>query len=305
VSPLRLAVLTLLALAAFAGNSLLCRLALLPGGAGQPSIDAASFTTVRMASGALMLVLLVGLQGQAKAVWAAGRWRSAAALFGYAILFSWAYLSLGAAVGALLLFGAVQISMLTLGWWVGERLAPRQWLGFVLACGGLAALLLPGAGAPPVLPAVLMALAGVCWGVYSWWGKAAGAAGVAPTLATAGHFVRAVPLALAVSALVWVVLGLVLGQVAVHASPKGLGLAVASGAITSGLGYAIWYAVLPHIKAATAATLQLSVPVITALAAVALLGEVLSLRLVVCSAVVLGGVWLVIRQPRRAQQPKA
>jgi drug/metabolite transporter (DMT)-like permease len=291
VSRFRLAALTLLALAAFAGNSLLCRLALLPNAQGQPAIDAASFTTMRIASGALMLALLVGWQGQFWRVWAAGRWRSAAALFGYAILFSWAYLSLGAAVGALVLFGAVQLCMLGLGLWAGERLASRQWCGFVLAGGGLAALLLPGAGAPPLLPAVLMALAGVCWGFYSWWGKAGG--GVAPTLATAGHFARAVPLALAVSAAVW----LAWGGAAVQASPAGLGLALASGAITSGLGYALWYAVLPQLKATSAASLQLSVPVITALAAVALLGEQLSVRLVVCSAVVLGGVWLVVHRP--------
>jgi drug/metabolite transporter (DMT)-like permease len=265
----------------------------LPNAQGQPAIDAASFTTVRVVSGAVALALLVswrtGASGRLStslgAVWHTGRWRQAAALFGYAILFSWAYLSLGAAVGALLLFGAVQLSMLTLGLWAGERLAPRQWLGFVAACAGLAALLLPGASAPPLAAALAMALAGVCWGFYSVWGKAAGAN---PTLATAGHFAKAVPLALAVSALAWV------AHAPPHASLTGLTLAVASGAITSGLGYALWYAVLPSIKATSAATLQLSVPIITALAAVALLGETLSLRLVLASAVVLGGVGLVV-----------
>jgi drug/metabolite transporter (DMT)-like permease len=307
LSPLRLTALCTLALLAFAGNSLLCRLALLVGESGQPSIDAVTFTTVRMASGAVALAIIVALRGvRLSGVWQAGNWASAAALFGYAIAFSLAYTTLGAAIGALLLFGAVQVTMISRGLWAGERFRPLQWAGFASAVLGLVALLLPAPGSAGgaasngafLLAAALMVAAGACWGVYSLRGKAA--ANPDPTLATAGHFARTLPFAVGASALAALLASAhVLGSPP-HASATGLWLAVASGALTSGVGYAIWYAALPGLKATTAATLQLSVPVITALAAVALLNEALTLRLVLASIAVLGGVALVLRAgPRK------
>jgi drug/metabolite transporter (DMT)-like permease len=270
----RIALLTTLALLAFAGNSLLARIALR-----DTPIDAASFTAIRIASGALALLLIV--RWRAGGMPRGGSWRSAAALFAYAAAFSFAYLSLTAATGALLLFGAVQVTMISAGLLRGERLRRRQVLGVVLAFGGLVALLLPGLTAPPLAGAALMIAAGAAWGAYSLRGRAAGDA----TQVTAGNFLRATPMALvlALAALPWA-----------DADARGAALAVASGALTSGVGYAIWYAALPALSAMRAATLQLSVPVLTALAAVVLLGEPLTLRIVLCGAAVLGGIALVV-----------
>ncbi len=271
---MRVAVLTTLALLAFAGNSLLARIAMR-----DTPIDAASFTAIRIVSGALALWLIVRLR--AGATRTAGSWLSAAALFVYAAAFSFAYLSLTAATGALLLFGAVQVTMISAGLVRGERLRRVQVLGVLLAFGGLVALLLPGLSAPPLAGAALMIAAGIAWGVYSLRGRRAGDA----TQVTAGNFLRAVPmaLALALAALAWT-----------SFDARGALLAVASGALTSGVGYAIWYAALPSLSATRAATVQLSVPVITALAAVLLLGEPLTLRVVLCGAAVLGGIGLVV-----------
>lgn len=275
--------LTALALLAFAGNSLLCRAALR-----DTAIDPASFTLLRIVSGALVLALLIGLRRPAQL--RVGSWASAAALFAYAIAFSYAYIGLSAGTGALILFGAVQASML--GWALlrGERFGALQMLGFALAIAGLVALLLPGLSAPPLGSALLMLLAGVAWGVYSLRGRGAGD----PTAATAGNFLRAVPMAGAATAI-----ALLLVPVSVQVDLSGSLYAVASGALTSGLGYAIWYRALPQLRASTAATVQLSVPVITALAGVILLSEPVSLRLVLASVAVLGGVALVVLWPRR------
>lgn len=272
---------------AFAGNSLLCRLALK-----HTAIDAASFTSIRLASGALVLWLLVSLRPRADAGGRRGRgnWLSAFALFVYAIAFSLAYVSLSAATGALLLFGAVQATMIARGLWSGERLRAFQWVGFLLAVCGLIGLLLPGLTAPPLASAAWMLAAGVAWGVYSLRGKGAGD----PTQVTAGNFMRAVPMAVAVSA--WMLLG---GWVQASVDVAGVVYALASGAITSGLGYAIWYTALPALKATTAATVQLSVPVIAAFGGVLLLGESLNLRLVLASLAILGGIALVILEGRR------
>ena len=268
-----------MALLAFAGNSLLCRAAL-----AHTSIDAASFTTIRLIAGALVLWGLV--QFTRREATGRGSWPSALALFVYAAAFSFAYLTLPTGTGALLLFGAVQASMIGWGFFKGERFAALQWLGLGLALAGLVGLLLPGLSAPPLGGALLMIAAGVAWGVYSLRGKGAGD----PLRVTAGNFVRTVPLALALSLLT-------LADARLDAA--GVAYAVASGAITSGVGYAIWYAVLPQLKATTAATLQLSVPVIAALGGIVWLGEPLTLRLLLASAAILGGVALVIRQ--RAQ----
>ncbi len=276
MSMARLIVLTSLAMLAFAGNSLLCRVALRDTG-----IDAASFTTIRLVSGALMLWLIVRISHGAHS--GRGDWLSALALFVYAAGFSFAYVSLPAATGALLLFGAVQATMIGRGLWAGERLRNIQLAGFVLAVGGLVGLLLPGLSAPPLAGSLLMLSAGVAWGVYSLRGKGA----IDPLGTTAGNFLRSVPITLALTVLLFSKM---------HADSAGAWYAVLSGAITSGIGYAIWYTALPALKAAQAATVQLSVPVIAALGGIAFLGELLSLRLVLASIAILGGIVLVITE---------
>jgi drug/metabolite transporter (DMT)-like permease len=270
---------TLLALLAFAANSVLTRMAL---GGGQA--DAASFTLVRLAAGALTLSLLVRLRG--------GGWPrlpvrgipGVVALFAYAAPFTFAYLRIGAAVGSLVVFGAVQLTMI--GWGVarGERLGARTTLGLLVAAAGLVALALPKATRPDPLGTILMVVAGAAWGVYSLRGKTE----AEPLVANARSFVWSVPLALLLCAATGRGFALA-GRAAM--------LAVASGAVTSGLGYAIWYRALRGLTATRAAIVQLSVPVIAALAAVAALGETLSLRLCACGAAVLGGVALALTAP--------
>jgi drug/metabolite transporter (DMT)-like permease len=222
----------------------------------------------------------------------AGNWLSAFVLFAYAAGFSFAYVSLPAATGALLLFGAVQATMIGHGIWVGERLRRLQLFGLMLAFGGLVGLLLPGLSAPPLHGAVLMLGAGVAWGIYSLRGKGAGD----PTRVTAGNFLRAVPIAAALS---------VFMSNGAAVDSAGFWYAVSSGALASGIGYAIWYTVLPALKATNAATVQLSVPVIAALGAIVFLGEAITLRLVLASVAILGGIALVIlekQQVNGAQQ---
>lgn len=279
----RLALLVALAMLAFAANSLLCRIALRDG-----HVDAASFTAIRLASGALALWLIVRLRSGPAAAPLGGSWPSALALFAYAAGFSWAYLQLSAATGALLLFGAVQASMILWGLWRGERLTLGQGCGLLLAGSGLTVLLLPGASAPAPLPALAMLLAGVAWGVYSLRGRGAGDA----TTNTAGNFVRCLPLAL--------LLGLI-GLPWARLDGAGVLYALLSGALASGVGYALWYAVLPALRATQAATVQLSVPLITALLGVLLLGEDFGPRLLLAAALLLGGVaWVLLgRAPAR------
>ncbi len=279
MSPARTALLTVAAMLAFAANSLLCRIALRDA-----HIDAASFTAIRLASGALMLWLLVHLRGGR--IGAHGNWPSAFALFAYAAAFSYAYLTLPAAAGALLLFGAVQATMIGYGLWRGERLDAVQWTGLALAGGGLVGLLLPGLSAPPAAGSALMIASGVAWGVYSLRGRGAGNA----TAVTAGNFVRALPFA--------AVLGVVMLARA-DFDAAGVAYAVASGALASGLGYAVWYSALPGLRATSAATVQLSVPVIAALGAALFLAEPVTLRLALASAAVLGGIALVIARRAR------
>jgi len=271
----RWAALTALAMTAFAGNSLLCRLALQ-----HTAIDPASFTTVRLLSGALVLWALVRWRGQRPA----GDWWSAGVLFVYAAAFSYAYLSLSAGTGALLLFGAVQATMLGWGLWRGQRLRLGQTAGLVLAMGGLVALLWPGVTAPPAVGALLMLSAGVAWGVYSLRGRGAGD----PTAVTAGNFVRAAVLAvpLVLAALPWA-----------QVDAAGLLWALCSGAVTSGLGYAVWYTALKGLHPTSSASVQLSVPVLTALGGVTFLSEPLTLHLTLCSAAILGGIaWVIAGQ---------
>lgn len=280
--------LSLLALAmlAFAGNSLLCRVAL-KGGA----MDAASFTTVRLVSGAITLAALVWLQrkpspqGARTAVLPGDGW-SALALFVYAAGFSFAYLSMSAATGALLLFGAVQATMIAWGLYRGERLGPQQLGGFALAVAGLVVLMLPGVATPGLAGSAAMMGAGVAWGAYSLLGRRKSAHGGAdPTAVTAGNFIRTVPMALVLSAVA-------LPQL--HITSSGLVFALASGALTSGLGYAVWYRVLPTLQATHAATVQLSVPVIAAVGGVVLLGEAATWPMALSGCAILGGIGLVI-----------
>ena len=270
-------VLTFLAMTAFAANSLLCRLALK-----NISIDAASFTSIRLISGALALWLIVQIRGNARGV--AGNWSSALALFAYAACFSYAYISLSVATGALLLFGAVQATMISYGLWHKERLQTRQSLGFICAFGGLVGLLLPGLTAPPLHGSLLMLVSGVAWGVYSLRGKSNSGKGD-PTHITAGNFLRAVPFAIALS----------LSMLPSYSMDiAGVWYAVASGALASGVGYAIWYTALRHLKTTSAATIQLSVPVIAALGGIIFLGEAITLRLLIAGSAILGGIALVI-----------
>ncbi|WP_028627976.1 DMT family transporter [Metapseudomonas resinovorans] len=281
----RTLLLTALAMLAFAGNSLLCRLALK-----ETAIDAASFTAIRIASGALMLWLLLRLRHTPLA--STGNWRAALALFVYAAAFSYAYLQLDAGAGALLLFGAVQLCMVVFGLLRGERLNPQQALGFALATGGLVVLLLPGATAPPLVGGLLMLLAGLAWGVYTLLGRQAGL----PLAATAGNFIRALPFAA-------LLLLPFIDQLTLDL--PGLIYALLSGALTSGIGYAIWYSALPGLGALQAASVQLSVPVLAALGGALLLGETISLRLALVSLAVLGGIALVLRAKLQGVPQKA
>jgi len=284
MSPVRLSLLTLFAMLAFAGNSLLCRMALKHTG-----IDPASFTSIRLVSGALTLWLIVRLRDGARDT--SGSWLSAFALFAYAAAFSFSYVSLTAATGALLLFGAVQATMIAVGLWRGERLRAWQTVGLVCALAGLGGLLLPGLSAPPLQGAVLMLAAGVAWGVYTLRAKGSGD----PLRVTAGNFLRAVAFAAALSAaaLPWASI-----------DSAGAAYAIASGALASGVGYAVWYAALPGLKVTSAATVQLSVPVIAAVGGVLLLGEPVTLRLFIASAAILGGIALVVLDRHDASRPR-
>lgn len=264
------------AMIAFAANSLLCRLALRAPAA----IDPASFTAVRLVSGAIVLALIVSTRERRfRAV--EGSWPSALALFGYAIAFSIAYVRLSAGTGALILFAAVQLTMFSVAIARGERPGALQWLGLVVALGGLVVLTWRGVTAPDPPAAALMALAGFSWGIYSLRGRRS----VRPIADTAGNFIRATPFAIVASAI---------AIEAMHLSSVGLALAITSGAIASGLGYSIWYLVLPRITATRAAVVQLSVPLIAAVGGIVLLGETASLRLAVAAAMILGGIAMAV-----------
>jgi drug/metabolite transporter (DMT)-like permease len=276
----RIFILTLLAMLAFASNSLLCRAALKETG-----IDAASFTFIRIFSGAVTLWLIMKMRN---ASWqGAGNWLSAMALFAYAAAFSFAYNSLTAGTGALLLFGAVQATMILWGLRKGEQLRAVQLVGLAVAVTGLVVLLFPGLSAPRFSGSVLMLSAGVAWGIYSLRRETASDA----IAATAGNFLRAVPFAaiLIIIFIPWA-----------RIDRAGIGYASLSGSIASGLGYVIWYAALSGLKATSAATVQLSVPVLAATGGILLLGEPITFRYLVASIAVLGGIFLVVIEKRQA-----
>jgi drug/metabolite transporter (DMT)-like permease len=276
-------------MAFFAANSLLARLALRAG-----EIDGGSFTAVRIVTGAAALALVASFRREGiSAACRHGSLRAAFALFSYAITFSFAYLSLSASTGALVLFAAVQMTMLGIGIAGGERPRPSEWIGLAVAFGGLVYLVSPGLTAPSPMGVFLMTISGSAWGYYSL-----AARGVrSPIAATAGNFGRAIPLAAGTLVVIW-------GIGRPHASWSGIGLAATSGAVTSGLGYAIWYVALKDLRMSLAAIVQLTVPVLTAIAGVVFLGEELTWRLVLASGAILGGVAVALAE-RSAQRCKS
>jgi drug/metabolite transporter (DMT)-like permease len=283
VDALKTLALTALALTAFAANSILCRLAL-----GRHAIDPASFTLIRLASGAFTLwlvnVIKNGVIRNRRAAVTHGNWFSAGLLFVYAVAFSFAYLTLSAGTGALILFAGVQMTMMAAGLRAGERLHPLGWAGTALAVGGLCYLVSPGVSAPSPAGAVLMATAGIAWGLYSLQGRRASNA----TSITMGNFVRATPFAL---------LGTLVAIAHLHLSPAGAALALLSGSVTSGIGYVVWYAALPALGATRGATVQLAVPLLAAAGGVLFLSEMLTIRLSVAAMAILGGIGMVL-QPK-------
>ena len=278
----RIIILLSLTMILFASNSLLCRAALK-----NTSIDAASFTTIRLISGAIIPWVIVRTNHGTHV--GGGNWPSAFMLFVYAAGFSFAYVSLSAATGALLLVSAVEATMISHGIWLGERLRAVQLLGLVLAFSGFIGLLLPGLTAPPLGGSILMLVAGVAWGIYSMRGRGA----EDPVKATAGNLLRAVPMAIGLSILTFK--GATLDN-------AGVCYAVASGALASGIGYSIWYMALPTLKATSAAIVQLSVPVIATLGGLVLLGEPITLRLALACVAILGGIALAILEKRNGNR---
>ncbi|MCL1629100.1 DMT family transporter [Roseibaca sp. V10] len=273
----RLLVLTTLAMVAFAANSVLNRLALADG-----TIDALSYSGIRLAAGALTLAAILALRGAMRpGDRIAGSWGGAASLAAYATAFSLAYLQLDAGLGALILFASVQIGMLAWAVLKGERPGALEGGGFFLAFLSLALLLRPGTSAPAPFAVVLMVLAGLAWAAYTLIGRGSSQ----PLRDTAGNFLRCAPL------------GMVLAAPAVWGnaiSPPGWAYAIASGALASGLGYAIWYAVLPALPRSSAAYVQLTVPAIAAIGGVLFIAEPLSLRMILCAGGILGGVALAL-----------
>ncbi|MEL7334381.1 MAG: DMT family transporter [Cyanobacteria bacterium J06560_2] len=269
--------LTGVTLIAFAANSLLTRMAL-----GEGSIDAASFVSIRLASGAVMLLAITSItQKQRGLSFSKGPWTAAVMLFLYAIAFSFSYLQLAAGTGALILFGTVQITMILVALQQGEKPSKAEWVGLAIALLGLIYLVSPGLEAPPVIGSVLMVISGIAWGFYSLLGRGS----AQPVVNTMNNFIRAVPLALGAS---------LVSMSRLQVSAEGVLLAVLSGAIASGVGYALWYAALKGLTATRAATVQLAVPVLAAIGGTLFLQEALSMRLVLASVMISGGVGLAV-----------
>jgi drug/metabolite transporter (DMT)-like permease len=280
------AALTVLALISFAANSVLCRLAL-----AEPIIDPTSYTAVRLITGAVTLWMVAGLQRGGSLGKSGGNWVSAAMLFLYAATFSFAYISLSAGTGALILFAAVQITMISAGLVTGERPEILEWLGLLIAISGLIYLVSPGITAPSILGSVLMASAGIAWGFYSLRGRGASD----PVGVTTDNFLRTVPFAVGI---------VLLSLSTLTITPMGFLWAALSGSITSGIGYVLWYAALPRLTATRAATVQLAPAPLAAFGGVVVLSEAISLRLVLSTVVILGGVGLAISRPKIAANPQ-
>ncbi|MCG6976730.1 MAG: DMT family transporter [Acidiferrobacterales bacterium] len=272
----RTGVLTGLALIAFAANTVLCRMALADN-----NIDAASFTAVRLFSGAAILLLIIRLNPEKASSPTRGSWIAGSMLFLYAITFSYAYITLDTATGALILFASVQITIILLSLFSGNRLHLSEWLGLVVAFGGFVYLVLPGVTSPSLLGFVLMTVAGIGWGVYTLKGRGSRF----PLTDTAYNFVRTLPLAL---------VPVVLTGANLHFSAEGIVLAVLSGALASGVGYSIWYAALRGLSTTQSAVVQLSVPIIAAFGGVIFVSEMITLRLSISATLILGGILLVI-----------
>jgi drug/metabolite transporter (DMT)-like permease len=272
---------TIFALACFAFNSILCRLAL-----GMDLIDAAGFTAVRLVSGASALFFIFLLFGGKENITRQGNWVSAFFLFAYAICFSFAYLGLTTGMGALILFGSVQATMIVSAIAAGERPQLLEWTGLLIALAGLVYLVLPGLGSPPVFSSILMAFAGVAWGFYTLRGRKS----ANPLGDTAGNFIRTVPM---------IVLASLPFLSQIHYSKRGILFAVLSGTVASGVGYAVWYAALKFHTATRAAILQLSVPVLAAIGGVVLLSEYITIRLLAAGFLILGGIGLAIFARRK------
>lgn len=269
---IKVIVFTALALVAFAANSVLCRLAL-----GEKTIDASSFTAIRLLSGALVLLAILQIRGNKKSTSGRGSWFAAIMLFLYAAPFSFAYISLNTGTGALILFGAVQITMILLSLLSGNKLHITEWMGVTIAFIGFVFLVLPGVGTPSVIGFILMTIAGVAWGVYTLKGQGS----KNPLADTAYNFARSIPLVLILA---------VIAYQTEHISSKGILLAILSGSIASGIGYTIWYSALGGLSATQAAVVQLAVPVIAAFGGVAFVSEKISMRLTISSLLIIGGI---------------
>ena len=281
------AVYTGFALIAFAANSVLCRLAL-----GKATIDAAGFTTIRLVSGALVLLVLVAASAKTNTVDDKGSWTSAFMLFLYAVTFSFAYISLNTGTGALILFGSVQATMIIFAIVKGERLRLWGWLGLFAGLAGLTYLVSPGLAAPSVSGAALMAVAGISWGIYSLRGRGS----LSPVAVTRDNFLRSIPFVALISLIFFQDL---------HITFKGAFFAALSGGLTSAIGYVIWYAALRNHSATSAALVQLLVPVLAALGGVALLSEALTVRLLLSSAMIIGGVALALTQRKNSERAES
>ena len=273
---MKIFLLTAFALTAFAFNSILCRMALATG-----EIDAASFTVIRLVSGTVTLAAIILATGKTRSLAKNGNWASAFFLFAYAIAFSFAYLGLTTATGALILFGCVQLTMFGVSLYGGVRPGVLEWVGLVVAFTGLVYLVLPGLAAPPLMNALLMAAAGIAWGFYTLRGKGS----EDPLADTAGNFLRSVPMVMMIGAVF---------ISSIQISGRGAILAILSGALASGIGYSVWYAALKHHTPTRAAVLQLSVPVIAAVGGIVLLSETASIRLLIAAALILGGIGLAL-----------
>lgn len=272
---LKTILLTLLALLAFAGNSVLCRLAL-----NDDVIDAASFTSIRLFSGIIFLLFLVVIRTKKRINVKNGSWISAFFLFLYAVAFSYAYITLDTGTGALILFGSVQATMIGYGLLKGKRLLLIEWVGLFVALVGLFVLLMPGASAPSLTSFALMSISGIAWGLYTL----AGSGSKTPLIDTANNFLRTLP---------FIALVTILTFENIQISNQGIMLAIVSGAVTSGLGYAIWYSALTRLTVTQAATIQLTVPIIAAFGGVLFSNEVITIKLITSSILVLGGILVV------------
>jgi drug/metabolite transporter (DMT)-like permease len=265
-------------LIAFAFNSILCRMALRGGEA-----DAAGFTLVRIAAGAITLIVISYFAGSGKGsqIWERGNWISAFFLFAYAVCFSFAYLGLTAGTGALILFGSVQLTMVLVSLIRGEHPRSLEWIGLLMAVGGLLYLVFPKLSSPPLTSSLLMAAAGAAWGGYTLRGRGSSS----PLADTTGNFTLALPMAIIVAVVYWS---------GVHLSKEGIILAVLSGAVASGIGYTVWYAALKFHSSTSSAVLQLAVPALTALGGILFLNETATTSLYIAAGLILGGILLTI-----------